>query len=236
MVHDFEGWGVLYMVWGDSHDQMLQRSIDSLKKYHPDLPVHVNRIQCEKDVAGSHAMLLEKSAMFRLSPFQNTLFLDADTVVMGRLDHAFAMATRFGLACCICECPWARRYTGLKNEHDLVEYNTGVLFFTRQAEPLFSAWEHHARSVDSSIYHLVDGQLRVMQHNDQASFAKAVEMTGFNPYVLPLNWNYRPRWQRSFFGPIKIWHDGDPPLKQIYEICEYYANEEPIVGYFSLGA
>ena len=25
--------------------------------------------------------------------------------------------------------------------------------------------------------------------------------------MLPYNWNFRPQWHKSFFGPIKIWHD-----------------------------
>jgi len=45
------------------------------------------------------------------------------------------MAIKHALACCICENPWARRYGGLQG--DLVEYNTGVQFFTRAAKPYF---------------------------------------------------------------------------------------------------
>ena len=62
-----------------------------------------------------------------------------------------------------------------------------------------------------------------MEHNDQAAFAKAVEMTGFNPYVLPLNWNFRPRWHRCFFGPIRIWHDVVEPSSEIVQLNKYYA-------------
>jgi hypothetical protein len=54
--------------------------------------------------------LLDKSAMFDISPFGETLYLDCDAQVMDRLDFGFSQAGRFGLACCICECPRARRY------------------------------------------------------------------------------------------------------------------------------
>ncbi|MEJ0070814.1 MAG: hypothetical protein WDO24_21130 [Pseudomonadota bacterium] len=40
--------------------------------------------------------------MFEHSPFETTVYLDADTVVLGRLDYGFEMAERFGLACCHC--------------------------------------------------------------------------------------------------------------------------------------
>ena len=222
-------WGVLYMVWGDSHDQLLDRSIESLKNWHPDLPVHIHRIPKEQGASGCANMFLVKAAMAAISPFEKTLYLDADTVVMGSLDYGFEKAEQFGLACAICECPWAQRYTGLKQMEDLIEYNTGVLFFTRQLSSLFYMWERLARTVDSSVRYLDNGIEKVMEHNDQAAFAKAVEMTGTNPYVLPLNWNFRPRWHRCFFGPIRIWHDVVEPSAEIIQITGYYAGNPQAV-------
>jgi len=228
-------WGVLYMLWGTSHDHLLERSIASLKLYHPDLPIQVHRVQTTShEESMSHAMLLEKSRMLAISPFENTLFLDADTMVMGRLDFALEKAERYGLACCICECPWAQRYTGLKHENDLIEYNTGVLFFTRLAEPVFYCWEKLARTIDSSIYHVKDGVPSVMHHNDQASFAKAVDMTGYNPFILPFNWNFRAFCQRTFFGPIRIWHDISAPPRELYELNRYYTQPDALMHHYSL--
>src|SRR4051794_26811284 len=97
--------GVVYVVWGDV-EQSLQRSIASLRAVHPELPVHVRRLS-------EGASLFDKSAMFDFTPFDHTLYLDADTIVLGRLDFGFESAARYGLACCINECPWARRYAGL---------------------------------------------------------------------------------------------------------------------------
>lgn len=226
-------WGVLYLVWGDSHEELLQRSIASVKKHHPELPIHLERVPLDISCTASpYEMLLKKAGMLNVTPFENTLFLDADTVVMERLNYAFQKAERFGLACCICECPWARRYAGLKSEQDLIEYNTGVLFFTRTAAPLFYLWERMARQIDSSFHHLINNQLCFMAHNDQASFAKAVDMIQFNPFILPKNWNFRPQWDRSFFGQIKIWHDRLPPLQEMHQINEMYRDKDALVGYF----
>jgi len=36
--------GVLYLVWGDTIEPYVQRSIASLKVHHPSLPVHVERV------------------------------------------------------------------------------------------------------------------------------------------------------------------------------------------------
>lgn len=196
--------GVLYIHWGPDR-RLLDRSLASLQAIHPELPVEVVRL-------ADSATLLDKATMMRLSPFEETLFLDADTVVLGRLDYGFEMAARRGLACCINELPWARRYRCF--DGDELEYNTGVLFFTRQVRELFERWEALSRTIDSAIFIRRGGELGAMACNDQASFAKAIQELDFNPYVLPLNWNFRPRWQPSWWGPIKIWHfhEAPPPI------------------------
>lgn len=67
----------------------------------------------------------------------------------------------------------------------------------------------------------------------QAGFARAVEDSGFLPYVLPLNWNYRPAWYHSFFGPIKIWHDyGDVP-PAIEELHRYHEQPDAMMRFVS---
>ena len=189
--------GVVYMVWGREVDRPLARSIASVKAIHPELPIHVERI-ADDPVASRN--LLKKAGLLDVSPFESTLFLDADTVVLGRLDHAFERAERHGLACAICECPWARRYASIAG--DLVEYNTGVIFFTARARAVFEAWKRLVH-IDSSIKLSPTDRQMVMPFNDQAAFAKAIDETAFVPYVLPLNWNFRPKWHLAFFGPIK---------------------------------
>lgn len=215
--------GILYVKWG-TNGAVSERSIRSVRAIHPELPVHVRSLP-----AGSS--LLDKASMFEFSPFEETLFLDADTVVLDRLDFGFEMAVRHGLACCICECPWARRYGGIRG--DMVEYNTGVLFFTRKAKPVFDAWKARARTVDSSIRFFRDrNELAVMPFNDQAAFALAVAENAA-PFILPMNWNFRPQWHRSWWGPVKIWHDYvDPPAEMVAWTKEQ-AREDAIIRYNS---
>jgi hypothetical protein len=134
------------------------------------MPVEIIRLDADDPIKG----LLLKAWMFELSPFRETLYLDADTVALGRLDFAFLKAKEFGLACCIYECPWARRHNGVHGE--TIEYNTGVLFFGERAKAIFESWSRLAPQIDSSIiFHGPQGQ-----------------MMKFSPFVLPLNWNFRP--------------------------------------------
>jgi hypothetical protein len=220
--------GVIYIIWGEKAERAADRSIQSLKNIHPDLPFEIFRLPPDTDPFKG---LLEKTRMVDLTPFDETLFLDADTVVLDRLDFGFEQAKRFGLACCICECPWARRYRGMSRD-DTIEYNTGVLFFTRVAEPLFRRWEQLSHGFESAIdFVLPDGRRAVMPYNDQGSFAKTVAEWERPPFILPLNWNFRPAWNWSWFGPLKIWHDYSDPPPQLNKLNTYYRQPDAVIQF-----
>ncbi len=214
--------GVLYLKWGPI-DAVLQRSIASVRSIHPELPIHVQQLP-------DTSTLLDKAEMMNFTPFEETLFLDADTVVLDRLDFGFDMAVRHGLACAICECPWARRYGGIKGE--LVEYNTGVLFFTHTSRPIFEAWSAAARVLDSSIrYYGHQNKLSVAPCNDQASFAWAIANAARLPFILPQNWNFRARWQLAWCGPIKIWHDYNDPPAELLRFSKAQSQHDSIIQF-----
>ena len=214
--------GVIYVIWGETQDALLERSMNSLKRVHPELPVEVVRLP-------ENSTLLDKASMFSETPFEATVFLDADTVIMDRLDYGFEKAEKYGLACCICECPWARRYADI--EGDMNEYNTGVLFFTEKAKPVFDRWRKYAHEVDSSIRMWYQGEVKIMPYNDQASFAKAIDEWEDTPFVLPLNWNFRPRWHNSLFGPVKIWHDYTDVPATITDWNEHQVVKDTIIQF-----
>jgi hypothetical protein len=199
--------GVLYIVWGEKIDAVLNRSIESVKKFHPLMPIHVVRGDAQEG-------LRAKSKMGSATPFESTVYLDADTVVMGNLDFAFERAEQFGLACSINECPWSRRYG--PEFGDWTEYNTGVIFFTTAAREVFATWERIAPTTPSkSVWFAASGQQQGSPYDDQASFARAIVETKWNPYVLPFNWNLRPAAYPVVFAPVKIWHDYSQPPHQL---------------------
>lgn len=200
--------GVLYLHWGDV-DSLLERSIASVKKWHPELPIHVEKLP-------DNSSYIDKARMYELSPFDTTAYLDADTVLLGRIDYALDRAGKFGLACCINEAPWARRYPS--HNGDSIEYNAGVLFFDKlKFADTAKEWRACAGTIDSSCYFNTRNGRRQQVCNDQAGLTYAIEKTGLNPHVLPLNWNFRQAWQRTFCGPIKIWHDYSDPPKDVVD-------------------
>lgn len=194
--------GVLYMTWQGNYDPSpsLTRSIASLKHWHPELEHHVAEMP-----RGSNVLC--KSQMYDLSPFDETLFLDADTTLLGKIDYGFLKAEQFGLALCINASPWQRRYENINGHPDEVEYSSGVLFFSKaKSKDVFEEWKRCRWAYDSMCRYQADGVVRKQKENDQALLTKAIHLLGISPFVLPLNWNLHPTWQKQFFGPVKIWH------------------------------
>lgn len=222
--------GIISIIWGDKATLPITRLLASTRKHHPELAHEVFEVDPAKP--GSHA-LQEKARMLDLSPFEETLYLDADTVVLGNLNFGFAKAQAHGIAVSISENPWARRYPRIFSG-DEVEYNTGVVFFTRKCADLFEEWKRSGRDLDSKLVFVKGGKPVAMSANDQGTFAAAIEKTGFNPFILPANWNFRPKWRKNFFGPLKIWHDYSDPPVLIERINDYYAGRNHVIQYHSL--
>lgn len=221
------GRGVLYLKWGNSHERLLQRSVESLKKWHPDLPVHVHELPPE-------STLLDKVEMFNVTPFNETLYLDADTVILGNIEFGFYVLKEFPIACCICECPWARRYQGFAQHADNVEYNTGLIFFRSGQNKFHQAWKRLASPEnDSSIRFMSGGSEKVMPLNDQASFSAAMVAEEVKPFILPMNWNLRPEWQRNWFGPLRCWHDYRDVPANVQAFNDQQSQPGAIIEYFT---
>ena len=107
-----------------------------------------------------------------------------------------------------------------------------MLFFGESAKPVFESWARLAPQIDSSTFFISpQGQRMGMPYNDQCSFAAAIEETRFSPFVLPLNWNFRPQWQASFFGPVKVWHDYLDVPPSFAEMSRYYDQPYAVIQY-----
>jgi hypothetical protein len=118
---------------------------------------------------------------------------------------------------------------------DQTEYNTGVIFFTQAARPVFDAWERLALTVPAtSRWTTMDNVPRGLPFEDQAGFAEAIRQCSFNPFVLPLNYNLRPFYHRGAFAPVKIWHEYVDPPPGLLELSQACENGERPVTFFEL--
>ncbi|MEW6212373.1 MAG: hypothetical protein AB1631_28870 [Acidobacteriota bacterium] len=224
--------GIVYLVWGDSIKDALARSIDSVRDLYPDMPIEVFPVDGAVGNLSS-----SKARMCELTPFDTTLFLDADTVMLGNVDFAFQKAEQFGLACCICEAPWMRRY-GDPAEAEMIEYNTGVIFFSKEARLVFDRWASFSRDLPSrSRWRTLEdplGYVRGLAFDDQAGFARAVAAAELNPFILPINYNLRPYFHRSFFAPVKIWHDYSGVPAVVRDVSQKVERGETPITYIRL--
>lgn len=189
--------GVLYVVRDEEEAQRPARSIKALERFGLDYCVR----KAEAPVNG-----LAKLDLLDLSPFDETLFLAPDALVLDDVSLGFEMAGRHGCALSMAPACWARRQwtdepgTPRRVHPEIPEYDLGAVFFVDNTamRALFETWRSIAGEYGSC---------------EQWGFSQAVYETRFNPYVLPENWNFHAR--PIVCGPIKIWNSCETPPRNI---------------------
>lgn len=205
------GIGVLYIVWGSFDVDILLRSIRSVRE-HLKLPVCLAAEGLPSGLEGSVDICMpfnsngrnlhSKDCMYDLSPFEMTLFLDLDTIVLGELDFAFEMTEHHGLSVVLAPAfRGGNYYLSVPKSpiDDVIVYNTGVIFFkkTSLVRDVFARWRFYNEQLQLAC--------------DQPGLALSLYNSKFNPFVLPRTWNFRAenrsgRLHIDGHGPIKIWH------------------------------
>lgn len=180
--------GIMYLVWGDYNKSELEKSIQSIEK--TGLPYEVV-------ITKGKTFWENKSQIFKLSPFQTTLYLDTDTLVLDKdLDFGFEMAKRHGIA--MSNDPVSRSNRWGESWKDLIEWNTGVIFFNKSdiITKLSDAW------IKNGDF----GNPRA----DQQSFSALIHNFKIPVFWLQNNWNFFATMSPSpITGEIKIWHSHD---------------------------
>lgn len=194
------GRGALYVVFGERTRELARRSIATLRAVHPDLAVAVisDRPFAEADVeigmsadeAGAGARGAKTRAM-TLSPFKQTVLLDADTEIVGSLAGGFvALDDGFDVALAICdECPVLRDCTQSSAEEfaatvdavgdpNVYYYQSGVIFFGRNAATKRVGERWHAEWKRFGTF-------------DQSALLRALHGTPCKLWLLAPAWNSR---------------------------------------------
>lgn len=202
--------GVLYIAFGEKARASCIRSIETVRAFLPQMAVAVVSDTPLKGVE-FHIYRPEvdpgartwKTQIYALSPFDETLYLDADTEVVSSPTAGFALL-RFVDIVLSLDCdrrvgekhnaqhvPEERAATlaevGL--DGDLLYYNSGVIFFRRSARALalFAAWHEE--------------WLRWQKH-DQLALARAFYRCPTRVATLREEWNTHHRNKAVF-----VWHN-----------------------------
>ena len=211
--------GVLYIVFGDNFIQEMKFSAESVKKFNPDLHITVfsdRDVICDfiddvKIMKVNH--LRPKIDYIDQTPYDQTLFLDTDTIVNHSLDDLFGILERHDMALAHDLARKRKKFKDTLPEYGKIPYsfsevNTGVMVFNKNERVLnlFKAWKNYFYK----YYQVVPW--------DQPSFRISLWESDVNLYVLPVEYNIRSKANRE--KQVRFHHEfGEEHLKpRIYHM------------------
>ncbi len=174
---------------------------------------------------------LRKCELYRLLPAQydTFLFLDVDTQVIGDISLGFEKVSKYGIAMAQAPRYSLERFQGFDaimraagvTPRGQLQFNSGVIFFHRRpdVEAVLLKWESLAHE-----YGGPNGEFAELSKvfGDQPYLTLAMEVLGFNPYVLSTAFNHRAKGE-LIDGDVRIWHS--------YKAIPADLNAEPNVPY-----
>jgi hypothetical protein len=184
--------GVLYIAFGECFMKELTFSAESLKKYNPELHVTVftdKPFEC-KFVDSVEIMevrhLRPKIDYIKFTPYDQTIFLDTDTIINHSLDDLFGILEKYDMALVHDLARKRKKFKDTIPEYGAIPYsfseiNTGVIAFKKNEKviKLFEAWRENFYK----YYQVVPW--------DQPSFRISVWNSDVTMYVLPPEYNVR---------------------------------------------
>jgi hypothetical protein len=201
-----KNFGIIYIATGPEFIEEAAQSAASVRTTMPGVQTAIFLDPQSRPPSGlfDHVTILENPSFSFLdkieplakTPFEKTLFLDTDTLVIEPVYELALLLDRFDLA--YCHGPWRNSGYGIPEcPEAFPEPNTGVLLYRRSDEvfSVFRAW------VD--IY---KGQLSKIPRpiHDQPALRKAVYESGLNFTILPPEYNFRTVYPYFAGGNLKV--------------------------------
>ena len=194
--------GFMYIAFGEKFRIESVASAKSLKNIHPDARITVVTDKAMEEnvfeqviVKDAYRSYMDKVANMKLSPYQQTMFLDTDTYICDDIKDVFGLLKYYD----ICMSPevgrpyWENLPEGLQ---ELKECNTGVIIFNKsqKTQELFSNWEATYIKRENIDFH------------DQTSMAIALAQTDVKYGLLPSEYNLRANHCQVLARKVKIIH------------------------------
>ncbi len=195
--------GVVYVAWGRDHVDVARRSAASVKRSNPDLGT---TIWCKDgdDTSGFDQAFFIPEGLKRPkvnvlgdSPYDETLFLDNDTIIRDDLSTMFDLLQKYemcGAQVILWHRPRHQKKIDLNLPETFPEINTGVLLY-RKTEGVLALFKDWADTFAKSGMGI-----------DQPSFREVLWRSDIAFYVLPTQFN-----KRVFEASELIWSDQPRP-------------------------
>jgi len=191
--------GVIYAAEGPDYAALACQSAASLRAIDPDLPIHLFSDQADLSFAFDAVHPIPqtcqraKIAAMAASPFERTLFLDCDTLVVGQVREGFDILERFDLAIAhdvrrsseLIETGWKADAPALFCQH-----NSGVLFFRRSA------------AIDGFLADWATAFDHAALERDQITLKDLLWQSDLRFWVLPPEWNLRRVTELDAWEPL----------------------------------
>jgi len=213
--------GVIYIAVGPACIGEALTSAASLKRVMPGLPVTLFCDQIMSDQLLDQVVPVERNHWdpsvkidhIANSPYEHTLFLDADTYITGDLSELLSILDRFDVA--LAHSPVRTSYRPDAVPDSFPEFNSGVILFRQSTSvrDLFSRWaDYYARDLErlrrgeigwrraheNTFYH---GDLP-----DQPTLREALYCSDLRVATLPPEYNCRFSLPGFVDGQVKILH------------------------------
>jgi len=204
--------GALYIITQDPrYVDMLLTSAASLKRAMPDLPITAfSQFPIESPLFDSIVQVqptkdgfYDKSKLIQSSPYERTLFIDADTYVLEPIPELFLLLDRFDCAATHEEylnTDWHQRYPRTDIPSSFPEFNTGILMFKRseRMNRVLEQW--------GTLYRQYLEEKPGQPINDQPFFRVAAYCGDVRIATLTREYNCKFRGQGYLKGKVKIVH------------------------------
>jgi Nucleotide-diphospho-sugar transferase len=209
--------GILYVATGDRYVREAANSARTVKVLMPDVPIAIATDlvslaetlgvfdQIDELRKPSHSFQ-DKIEPMRNPPFERTLFLDTDTVLIQDCREIFTTLEKYDLA--VCHEYYREEYAFEDVTRSFPSLNTGVICFRRS-----TAWSSFVDEWEAK--HV--GDYGKFQANDQPAFRWALFNSDLRVFILPNEYNFRPSYPCFIggFSSIKILHDRNIYAQQI---------------------
>ncbi len=204
--------GAIYIITQDSrYTGLLLNSAASLKRVMPELPITVfsqfpissSAFENVVRVDGSKDGFYDKTLFMQRSPYERTLFIDADTYVVDPVPELFTILDQFDFAATHEEysnTDWWNRYPRPDIPASFPEFNTGIMAFKRslRMDRLLQDW--------AALYRAFIESNPGKEINDQPFFRAAVYGNDARAATLTREYNCKFRGQGYLNGRVKILH------------------------------